>query len=105
MKYIFLILCLISIKAYSKNSSQLKFEPVYGIETALVRYPEPSKNVTRATYGLRALYGTRLLSSELEISQAKSLENYSSPTQKVEDTSDRLSLGLRSSVNPSWRQS
>ncbi len=99
MNYFIFIFLLFSLNAFSKNSSQLKFEPIYGIETSLIRYPEPSKYVTRATYGLRAIYGTRLLSSELEVSQAKSQENYTSPSQKVEDTSDRLSLGLRSSIS------
>lgn len=78
------------------DDSKFLFEPLYGVETSLVRYPEPGKYVTRATYGARAVYGTNLLSGEAEFTQAKSREDYPSQDTKVEDTSDRLSLGVRS---------
>lgn len=80
------------------SSTKITFEPLYGIETALVRYPEPARYVTRATYGARLLYGTNLLSGELEGTQAKSRKDYPSIGQTVEDTSDRIGLGLRSSL-------
>ncbi len=100
MKILIFFSILFSSFCFSKSAkSLLRFEPIYGIETSMVRYPEPSKYVTRATYGLRLLYGTSLLSSELEVSQAKSQENYSSPTQKIEDTSDRAGLGIRSTLS------
>jgi len=44
------------------------------------------------------MYGTNLLSSELELSQAKSREDYPGLDQKVEDNSDRAALGIRSSI-------
>jgi hypothetical protein len=88
------LLLLLILPTFSVANSQLRIEPVYGIETSFVRYPEPSKYVTRGSLGLRALYGVPLLSAELEVSQAKSQENYSQ--EKVEDTSDRASLGIRS---------
>ena len=76
--------------------SKLSIEPLYGIETSLVRYPEPSKYVTRATYGVRALYGTTPLSAELEVTEAQSRNDYPSADQKVEDKSQRAALGIRS---------
>lgn len=101
MKYIHLItlttLTLLSSVTLA-DDSRFTFEPLYGVETALVRYPEPGKYVTRATYGARAVYGTNLLSGEAEFTQAKSREDYPSQNMKVEDTSDRLSLGLRTTL-------
>ncbi len=81
--------------AFAANQ-KFTVEPLYGVETSLVRYPEPSKYVSRATYGLRALYGSTALAAEAELTQAKSREDYPDLSQKVEDTSDRLALGLRS---------
>jgi hypothetical protein len=97
MKMIYLFILIFPLFSFSQSKSQLRFEPIYGIETSFVRYPEPSKYVTRGSLGVRALYGVPLLSGELELSQSKSQENYSD--QKVEDTSDRASLGLRSHVS------
>lgn len=76
--------------------SRLTFEPLYGMETTLVRYPEPARYVTRATYGARVLYGVTLLSGELEYTEAVSNNNYPSTDTKVEDRAQRLSFGLRS---------
>lgn len=73
-------------------------EPIYGMETALVRYPEPARYKTRAMYGARAIYGATFLSGELEVSQAKSRDDYPSINQKVEDTSDRAAVGIRSTL-------
>lgn len=87
-----LLLCQVALAADSK----LSIEPLYGIETSLVRFPEPSKYVTRATYGVRALYGSTLMSGELEVTEAQSSNNYPSIDQKVEDKSQRAALGIRS---------
>lgn len=96
------ILCLIPLFVLTAHgatsSSKFTFEPIYGVETALVRYPEPPRYVTRATYGARFVYGTNFLSGEAELTQAKSRKDYPSADQKVEDTSDRLGLGLRSTL-------
>lgn len=78
--------------------SKLTFEPLYGMETVLVRYPEPARYVTRALYGARVLYGITLLSGELEYTQAFSNKTYPGSDQKVEDSSQRLSLGLRTTI-------
>ena len=66
------------------------------METSLVRYPEPARYITRATYGVRALYGVTLLSGEAEYTTAKSRQDYPSTNTKVEDTAERLGVGLRS---------
>ncbi len=92
------VLSLFSSISIAASESKFVFEPLYGVETALIRFPEPGKYVTRATYGARAVYGTNLLSGEAEITQAKSREDYPSQNMKVEDTSDRLSLGLRTTL-------
>lgn len=82
---------------WGQSSSNKKFmiEPLYGIETRLVRYPEPARYVTEATYGARLLYGTTLLSGEAEYTTTKSRKDYPSASQKVEDSAERVSLGVR----------
>jgi hypothetical protein len=76
--------------------SKLTLEPLYGVETSLVRFPEPARYVSRATYGARVLYGITLLSGELEYTEAQSRKDYPGPDQKVYDKSQRASLGVRS---------
>lgn len=83
--------------AYGADS-KLLFEPLYGVETALVRFPEPPRYVTRATYGARVLYGTNPLSFESEYTEAQSRKDYPSEDMKVEDKAQRLSVGLRSTL-------
>ena len=75
--------------------SKFTFEPIYGVETRLVRYPEPARYSTDAVYGARVLYGMTILSGEAEYTTTKSRKDYSSTDTKVEDSVERLSLGLR----------
>ncbi len=98
MKKLIFSLCFLFPFTLAAQEARLTFEPLYGVETALVRYPEPPRYVTRATYGLRLLYGTTPLSGEAEVTRSQSREDYPALNQKVEDTSDRLSLGLRSTI-------
>lgn len=77
---------------------RLTFEPLYGVETTLVRFPEPARYVTRATYGARVLYGITIFSGEAEYTQAHSRNDYPSINQVVEDSAQRLSLGIRSTL-------
>jgi opacity protein-like surface antigen len=93
---LFLFLLTISPLIWAADT-KLIFEPLYGVETTLVRYPEPPRYVTRATYGARVLYGTTLFSGEAEYTTAKSRKDYSNPDQTVEDSVERASLGFRSS--------
>jgi hypothetical protein len=100
-QFIILVLGLILYQtafAQGDSKSKLTFEPLYGVETSLVRYPDPARYVTRATYGARVLYGSTLLSGEAEYTTAKSRNDYPGINQKVEDSVDRASLGLRSTI-------
>ncbi|MBA2405984.1 MAG: porin family protein [Bdellovibrionales bacterium] len=98
-QFFVLVLSLFLFQAVEAASeSRLTFEPLFGIETALVRFPEPSRYVTRTTYGARVLYGTTPLSGELEVTEAQSRKDYPDLDQKVEDKSQRLSLGVRSTL-------
>lgn len=96
-QFIILVIAIIlfqTVEAASEN--KLTIEPLYGVETRLVRYPEPASYVTSAVYGARVLYGVTLLSGEAEYTATKSRKDYSSTNQKVEDSVERASLGLRS---------
>lgn len=96
-QFIILVIAIILFQnAEAAGESKLIFEPLYGVETRLVRYPEPSRYVTSATYGARVLYGTTLLSGEAEYTASKSRNDYPSANQKVDDSVERASLGLRS---------
>lgn len=99
MKQIICIACalLFSLATFAADS-KVTFEPLYGMETVLVRYPDPPRYVTRATYGARVLYGVTLLSGELEYTEAFSNKSYPGSDQKVEDRSQRLSVGLRTTI-------
>lgn len=97
-QFFLLVLTLFLFQTAYGAEGKFTFEPIYGMETNFVRYPEPGKNVTRAIYGARLLYGVTLFSGEAEFTEARSREDYSSSNQKVEDVSQRLALGLRSTL-------
>lgn len=80
----------------SAAETKLTIEPLYGVETVLVRYPEPARYVNRAMYGGRILYGVTLFSGELEYTEAQSSKSYPADDTKVVDKSQRLSAGFRS---------
>jgi hypothetical protein len=93
-----LVISLFLFQLVEAAENKLTFEPLYGIETALVRYPEPARYVNRATYGARVLYGSTLLSGELEYTEAQSRNDYPSANQKVLDKSQRAAVGVRSTL-------
>lgn len=96
---LFVITIFLSFQAWAQSGeSKFTFEPLLGMETVLVRYPEPARYVTRATYGARVLYGTTPLSGELEYTEAVSSKTYSELDQKVVDKAQRLGLGIRSTI-------
>lgn len=97
-QFIILVVSLILYQSAFAADAKLTFEPLYGVETRLVRYPEPSRYVTSATYGARVLYGVTLLSAEAEYTTTKSRKDYSANDQKIEDSADRASLGIRSTI-------
>lgn len=93
--FIPVITLIFSTGVLAAGEAKFTVEPLYGVETRMVRYPEPARYVTSATYGARLLYGTTLLSGEAEYTTAKSRKDYPSEDQKVEDTVERASLGVR----------
>jgi hypothetical protein len=97
-QFIILVISLILYQSAFAQDAKFTFEPIYGMETTLVQYPQPARYVTRATYGARALYGITFFSGEAEYTTAKSRNDYPANDQKVEDTVERLSLGIRSTV-------
>lgn len=98
MKKLFLLIFVPFISFAQSQEAKLTLEPLYGLETSYVAYPSPGKYVTRGTYGARAVYGYNKLSIESELTQTRSNEFYQSQDQKVNDTSNRLSLGIRSTL-------
>lgn len=91
-------MCLPFASFAQTQEAKLTLEPLYGLETSYVAYPSPGKYVTRGTYGARAVYGYNKLSLETELTQTRSNEYYQSQDRKVEDLSNRLSLGIRSTL-------
>lgn len=94
-KQLLILLCFI-LSSYAAAQARFTFEPIYGVETRLVRYPEPARYTTDAVYGARVLYGTTLLSGEAEYTTTMSRKDYPSQDMKVEDKAERASIGLRS---------
>lgn len=97
-QFIVFVISLVLYQMVEAADSKFTFEPLVGVETALVRYPEPARYVTRAMYGARALYGITALSGEVEYTEAQSRKDYPSINQKVYDKSQRASLGIRSTL-------
>lgn len=92
MKYL-ILLTFISLTTYA---SELKVEPIYSVETTQRQLPEPAKTVVNNYLGVRALYGVPLLSGELEVAQAFRTERFNATDEKVDYTTQRAMLGLRS---------
>jgi hypothetical protein len=97
-QFIIFIITLTLYQTALAQDPRLTFEPLYGMETTLVQHPQPARYVTRATYGARVVYGVTFFSGEAEYTTAKSRNDYPANDQKVEDSVERLSLGLRSTV-------
>lgn len=94
----FFLLATSGVMAQTPSENKFTLEPVYGVETRLVRFPEPSKYVTSAAYGLRAIYGTTFLAGEAEYTTSHSRKDYSAEDQVVSDTVNRFTLGVRSTL-------
>ena len=92
------IVFLLSILSTSINAAEsaLSIEPLYGIERTQRHYPKPAKFTTRTFLGIRATYGTSLLSGELELSQSNSNEEFPDDNEKVEYKIQRAMVGVRS---------
>jgi hypothetical protein len=97
-RFAILILLTFSTAAEARRIPRLTFEPVFGMESAMVRYPEPPRMTSRAVYGGRMLYGITPISLEAEYLRAMSRQDYVSPQMRVEDNVERASLGIRSTA-------
>jgi hypothetical protein len=94
LNYILLSL-LFSLTAFAATPG-LSIEPLYGIERSQRLFPAPAKTITKTFLGIRGIYGTKLLSGELEVSQATNNEEFSATDTEVEYTTQRAMLGVRS---------
>lgn len=95
---VLLILATQTLRAQTSSNKKFIFEPIYGVETSIVRYPSPPPYKTRATYGARALYGTNALSGEVEYTTSNTRDDYPSRDQVVIDKHERFNLGLRTTL-------
>lgn len=96
-KFLILMLALTSLSAWADGMS-IRFEPLYGVEHSLNRYPEPERYSTRTFFGARVLAGLTLLSLEVEGNQSNGRRDLPSQNLKTEDQTQRLLIGLRSTV-------
>ena len=93
---IFLLTLSSGIAHAQSTNNKFVIEPLYGVETVLVQYPEPARYKTRTFYGMRALYGVTLLSFEAEYNTSGSRDDYPVLNQVVTDKTERANLGIRS---------
>ncbi|MCB0404002.1 MAG: hypothetical protein KDD51_04400 [Bdellovibrionales bacterium] len=86
--------------AWGRGSSSdfgLDIEPLIGYER--VRKLVPSVHTRdRLVYGGRLTLGVPLFSIETEYTRAQDSESFTSPTLSITDTTDKLKLGVRSSI-------
>ncbi|NDD90929.1 hypothetical protein EBZ37_02425 [bacterium] len=74
---------------------QVQIEPVVGYERAYKPQPSPHSKL-RFLYGIRATAGYSILSGELEATRASDSESYPAQLQTIEESSEKVKLGLRS---------
>jgi hypothetical protein len=91
--YAFIILCYIITDGFA---SEVKIEPMYGVERTQREYPQPARYVTKTYVGLRALWGVPLISAELEIANSTNTEDFPTDNLKVTYKDQRAMLGIRS---------
>lgn len=76
--------------------SELKIEPVYGVERTQRLQPEPARYKTETFVGARALYGTPAFSLELEVNQSRETEDFPDQDLEITYSSQQALLGFRS---------
>lgn len=96
MKNLIVTLFTVLLSTSSFASAGLSIEPLYGIERSQRLFPAPPKTITKTFLGIRALYGTKLLSGEFEVSQANNTDDFPTTNEKVEYTTQRAMIGARS---------
>jgi hypothetical protein len=87
--------------AFSARDVQLQIEPVVGYEKAFKAIPSPHTNL-RFLYGIRAIAGYSILSAELEATRASDSEAYPAESKTIEESSEKVKLGVRSSIDRSF---
>ena len=90
-----------SVHAAALRDFNVQVEPVVGFERAYSPLPSPRTKV-RLLYGLRATAGYSILSGELEATRASDSETFPSQGLTVDETSDKVKLGLRSGIYRSF---
>jgi hypothetical protein len=88
-------LFLTSFTSLNLLGQELKIEPVYGFERTQRELPPPAKYVTRTYLGMRAVYGTALISGEFEVGQSLYKDDSPSDNMTVDTTMQRAMLGIR----------
>tara|TARA_B100001971_G_scaffold215185_1_gene259362 strand:- start:30630 stop:31196 length:567 start_codon:yes stop_codon:yes gene_type:complete len=96
MKNLILLTFFLIFTFTTANAAELKIEPVYSVETTQRQLPKPAKTVVNNYLGIRALYGVPLISAELEVAQAFRTERFNDTGEKVDYTTQRAMLGIRS---------
>lgn len=94
--YFALLGLILSLPCFGNFS--IRFEPIYGVEHTLNRFPEPESYSTRTFFGARVLAGTTLLSAELEGTQGNARRDFPGQNLKTEDQVQRLMAGLRTTL-------
>ena len=77
-------------------ASDLKIEPVYGVERTQRLQPEPPRYKTETFVGARALYGTPAFSLEFEVNTSRDTEEFPDDDLKITFSSQKALLGFRS---------
>ncbi len=96
-----LLMCVPARAAVSMKDVRIQIEPVVGYEKAFKTIPSPHTNL-RFLYGLRAVAGYSILSGELEATRASDTESYPADLRTIAETSEKVKLGLRSSIDRSF---
>ena len=87
--------------AVTVRDVNVHIEPVVGYERAFSPQPSPHLKA-RLLYGIRATAGYSILAGELEATRASDSEAYPAQLLTVEETSDKVKLGLRSGLQRSF---
>lgn len=87
-----------SFRAEARRSDfGLDIEPIIGYERVQKLVPTAHTR-ERLVYGARLTLGIPLVAAELEYTRGQDSESFTSPTLTVTDTTDKLKLGARSTI-------
>ncbi|MAX65885.1 MAG: hypothetical protein QF441_08450 [Bacteriovoracaceae bacterium] len=95
MKYLIPITIFLLFHSPNLKASDLKIEPVYGVERTQREFPKPARYKTETYFGVRALYGTPSFSLEGEVNQSQDTEDFPDDNLKVTYKNQKALLGFR----------